>query len=110
MEIVVSRDRRIIVDAGGGLGAGSGSSGAAMIPVSSGVRVWIAAGHTDMRCGMNSLAVAGPLASGIALLITKMVCQLRAQRPLDSAFFSCLNRPSSPGGWSSPAALTANCP
>ena len=28
-----------------------------MIPVSSGVRVWIAAGHTDMRCGMNSLAL-----------------------------------------------------
>jgi transposase len=30
---------------------------AAMIPVPSGVRVWIAAGHTDMRCGMNSLAL-----------------------------------------------------
>ena len=29
-----------------------------MIPVPSGVRVWIAAGHTDMRCGMNSLAFA----------------------------------------------------
>ena len=28
-----------------------------MIPVPSGVRVWIAAGHTDMRCGMNSLAL-----------------------------------------------------
>jgi transposase len=28
-----------------------------MIPVASGVRVWIATGHTDMRCGMNSLAV-----------------------------------------------------
>ena len=28
-----------------------------MISVPSGVRVWIAAGHTDMRCGMNSLAL-----------------------------------------------------
>jgi transposase len=28
-----------------------------MIPISSGVRVWIATGHTDMRCGMNSLAL-----------------------------------------------------
>ena len=28
-----------------------------MIPISSGVRVWIATGHTDMRRGMNSLAL-----------------------------------------------------
>ena len=28
-----------------------------MIAVPSGVRVWIAAGYTDMRCGMNSLAL-----------------------------------------------------
>ncbi len=28
-----------------------------MIPVPSGVRVWIAVGHTDMRRGMNSLAL-----------------------------------------------------
>ncbi len=28
-----------------------------MIPVPSGVRVWLAAGHTDMRRGMNSLAL-----------------------------------------------------
>jgi transposase len=28
-----------------------------MIPVASGVRVWIATGHTDMRRGMNSLAL-----------------------------------------------------
>ena len=26
-----------------------------MIPVPSGVRVWLAVGHTDMRRGMNSL-------------------------------------------------------
>jgi hypothetical protein len=28
-----------------------------MIPVPSGVRVWLAVGHTDMRRGMNSLAL-----------------------------------------------------
>jgi transposase len=28
-----------------------------MIPVPSGVRVWLATGHTDMRKGMNSLAL-----------------------------------------------------
>ena len=28
-----------------------------MIPIASGVRVWIATGHTDMRCGMGSLAL-----------------------------------------------------
>jgi transposase len=28
-----------------------------MIPLPSGVRVWIATGHTDMRRGMNSLAL-----------------------------------------------------
>ena len=28
-----------------------------MIPLPSGVRVWLAVGHTDMRRGMNSLAL-----------------------------------------------------
>jgi len=28
-----------------------------MIPISSGVRVWIATGHTDMRRGMQGLAL-----------------------------------------------------
>jgi transposase len=28
-----------------------------MIPMASGVRVWIATGHTDMRRGINSLAL-----------------------------------------------------
>jgi transposase len=27
-----------------------------MIPIASGVRIWIATGHTDMRRGMNGLA------------------------------------------------------
>ena len=39
---------------GGGRGQ---SSVGAMILVPSGVRVWLAVGHTDMRRGMNSLAV-----------------------------------------------------
>jgi transposase len=38
---------------GGGGGQGSGP----MIPVPTGVRVWIATGHTDMRRGMNGLAL-----------------------------------------------------
>ena len=42
----------------GGIGGGCGQGAvAAMIPVPSGVRVWLAVGHTDMRRGMNSLAV-----------------------------------------------------
>ena len=28
-----------------------------MIPIASGIRVWLASGHTDMRRGMNSLAL-----------------------------------------------------
>jgi transposase len=39
-----------------GSGGGQGIVGA-MIPVPSGVRVWLAVGHTDMRRGMNSLAL-----------------------------------------------------
>jgi transposase len=34
-----------------------GGAGAAMIPVPSGVRVWLAVGRTDMRKGMNGLAL-----------------------------------------------------
>jgi hypothetical protein len=45
-----------------------------------------------MRSGMNSLAVAGPSASGIALLITKMVCQLGAQRPLEQRLLQLLEQ------------------
>ena len=36
---------------------GDQSVGGAMIPLPTGVRVWIATGHTDMRCGMQSLAL-----------------------------------------------------
>src|SRR5271163_1411905 len=41
----------------GGTGSGTCDSGAAMIPVAAGVRIWIASGHTDMRKGMNGLAL-----------------------------------------------------
>jgi len=42
----------------GGIGGGCRQGiGAAMIPVPSDVRVWLAVGHTDMRRGMNSLAL-----------------------------------------------------
>jgi hypothetical protein len=30
-----------------------------LIPIASGVRIWIATGHTDMRRGMNGLAPRG---------------------------------------------------
>src|SRR5204863_7056784 len=40
------------------VGGGGGQSVVrAMIPVPSGVRVWLAVGRTDMRRGMNSLAL-----------------------------------------------------
>ena len=42
----------------GRVGGGRGQSPVrAMIPIPSGVRVWLAVGHTDMRRGMNSLAL-----------------------------------------------------
>ena len=37
-------------------GAGEGQA-AAMIPAPSGARVWLAAGHTDMRKGFDGLAL-----------------------------------------------------
>ena len=41
----------------GGADTGPEGAGASMIPVPSGVRVFIAAGATDMRRGMNGLAI-----------------------------------------------------
>jgi transposase len=38
-----------------------------MIPVASGVRVWIATGHTDMRRGMNTLALQVQEAAAISM-------------------------------------------
>jgi transposase len=43
-------------DPDGGAGC-AGERATVMIPILSGVRVWIATGHTDMRRGMNSLAL-----------------------------------------------------
>src|SRR4051812_5891435 len=40
-----------------GRDGGAGRWTHTVIPISSGVRVWIATGHTDMRRGMNSLAL-----------------------------------------------------
>jgi transposase len=40
-----------------GAGAGGGRAGGAVIPVPSGVRVWLATGATDMRRGMNGLTL-----------------------------------------------------
>lgn len=40
-----------------GVGVGSAAVGQAVIPVPSGVRIWIATGHTDMRRGMRGLAL-----------------------------------------------------
>jgi transposase len=43
---------------GNGCGRGAGENGcAAMIAIASGVRVWLAAGHTDMRKGFDGLAL-----------------------------------------------------
>ncbi|WP_211108030.1 IS66 family insertion sequence element accessory protein TnpB, partial [Niveispirillum cyanobacteriorum] len=48
----------MLIRHGGKRAEGLGGSGAVlMIPVASDVRVWLAGGVTDMRCGMNSLAL-----------------------------------------------------
>ena len=60
MVIEVGRGRRVVVD--GAVDAEALARvldvlGSAMIPVPTGIRVWIAAGHTDMRRGMNGLSL-----------------------------------------------------
>src|SRR2546423_57921 len=65
LELAIAQDRCLMrwprcwggLSGGGGAGAGSRRTGTAMIPVPSGVRVWLAVGRTDMRKGMNSLAL-----------------------------------------------------
>jgi transposase len=61
--IEIGKDRRVIVDAGVDATALARVSGAAMILVAAGVRIWIASGHTDMRKGMNGLAL--PVQEGL---------------------------------------------
>ena len=60
MVIEIGKDRRVIVDAGvdaAALARVLAVLERPMIPVSAGVRIWIATGHTDMRKGMNGLAL-----------------------------------------------------
>src|SRR6516162_478285 len=63
--------------AGGGGGAGAG---AAMIPVPSGVRVWLAVGRTDMRKGMNGLALQVQQALGRDPYVGDLYVLQRCQR------------------------------
>ncbi len=59
-EIVLANGRRVIFPASidpGGAGAAAAGSGGRMIAFPAGTKVWIAGGVTDMRCGMNSLAL-----------------------------------------------------
>jgi hypothetical protein len=50
------RTGRSLYGIGADEGAGEGQA-AAMIPAPSGARVWLAAGHTDMRKGFDGLAL-----------------------------------------------------
>ena len=45
-----------------------------MIPIASGVKVWIATGHTDMRRGMNSLALLVQEAFNVTLTLVISMC------------------------------------
>jgi len=64
-----------------------------MIPVPAGVRVWLAGGTTDMRCGMNSLAL--KVQEGLRrdphggdLFIFRGRCEAAQPRPLHMALAS----------------------
>jgi transposase len=59
IEIVLRCGHRVVVDNeidATALAARFGGPGALMIPIASGVRVWLATGHTDMRKGFATLA------------------------------------------------------
>ena len=54
IEIVFPGGRRVIVDkevSAARSGAGHWGSGASMVPLPSGVRIWLAVGHADIRRG-----------------------------------------------------------
>jgi transposase len=55
--MVVGAGANTVLDPGGVGDRRHKGAVAVMIPVPSGVRMWLAVGHTDMRRGMNSLAV-----------------------------------------------------
>jgi transposase len=60
VEIVTANGRRIIVGPGieyRGSASARARPGAIMIPLPSGVRVWLATGYTDMRKGFASLSL-----------------------------------------------------
>ena len=60
VEIELGRDIQHSYCGDGAPGFGVGDyqgAGGAMMPFPTGVRVWVAAGHTDMRRGMRGLAL-----------------------------------------------------
>lgn len=60
IEIALSGDARVRIaasDSAGAGGRGRAGAGAAMIPVPTGVRVWLATGRTDLRRGLDGLAL-----------------------------------------------------
>jgi transposase len=61
LEIVTANGRRVIVDHGVDVAVLlriiTRAGDTALIPIPTGVRVWLATGHTDMRCGFPSLAL-----------------------------------------------------
>lgn len=62
MEVVSANGRRVMVEPDVDVEALlriTRLGNAAMIPIPTGVRVWLATGHTDMRCGFPSLALLG---------------------------------------------------
>lgn len=64
-----------------------------MIPVPAGVRVWLAVGHTDMRRGMNSLALQvqqalgrDPYAEGVTLQIGRVEMVANTGTAIDAPY------------------------
>ncbi|MFB6453575.1 hypothetical protein [Bradyrhizobium tunisiense] len=61
LEVVTANGRRVIVDRNVEfavlLRIMAGWRHTAVIPIPTGVRVWLATGHTDMRCGFPSLVL-----------------------------------------------------
>ena len=51
-----------------------------MIPTPSGVRVWLAVGHTDMRRGMHSLALQVQQRLAVTRIAAISTCSVAAAR------------------------------
>jgi hypothetical protein len=72
-----------------------------MIPVPSGVRVWLAVGHTDMRRGMNSLAL--QVQEGLSAIRMPAIFMFSAANAVTLSKFSgttALACRCMPSGWS----------